>query len=75
MDPKAMVRDAEALAQALIANAKSEGLNYSELIQILEISMRLLKATFPGTHSEVFDLTQLANAQFEAIARTPEDNN
>lgn len=69
MDPKAMVKDAEKLAQALVKDAKQGGLSYAHLIQTLEITLRLLRSTYPGTPMDIFNLTQMAEATFLAVAR------
>ena len=75
MDPKEMVQDAEALAQLLLTDAEEQGMDHATLLQILGITLRLLRATYPGTVNDVYNLMQLADANFElAVAGSSKIN-
>lgn len=67
MNAKAMVRDAEKLAQAMVQDAAQSGMSYEDLIQIVAIALRLLRATYPGTARESLALLQVADATFQAV--------
>jgi hypothetical protein len=75
MEPKELVANAEALSEALVQDAISEGLSYCDLLQTLEISLRIIRATYPGPAAEILHMSRVAEATFLAANGTSELKN
>lgn len=69
MGPHELLSKADHLAQALVHESRVTGVSYGDLLQMTQMALRLLRATYPGSSMDVLELSQQADAIFSAMTQ------
>jgi hypothetical protein len=67
MEAREAVEMAEGLAETLVQGAIAQNLSYADMLQVVELTARFLRATYPGPPGDLVLLSLVTDATFQAV--------